>query len=93
MIMLNIRSARRPNPWYASALARCVSTRRAQLGLTVEEAAELSGMEVSEWMALEAGWVPTDDRVRRVIAGTLEVNTAQIVIIATIAQHHQERIA
>lgn len=93
MIMSNIRSTRRPNPWYASALARCVKDRRAELGLTVEKAAELSGMEVSEWAALDAGWVPTDDSVRRVIAETLEVNNAQIVLIAMIAQHHQERIA
>jgi hypothetical protein len=46
--------------WWASALARYTSDRRAQLGLTITRAAELSGMEVSQWCALEDGWVPED---------------------------------
>ena len=42
----------------AMLLARCIRHRREELGLSVERAAELSGMVVSDWYALEAGWVP-----------------------------------
>ena len=42
-------------------LARSVRHRREQLGLSVQRAAELSGMVVSDWYALEAGWVPDDE--------------------------------
>ena len=45
----------------AMLLARSVRQRREQLGLSVQRAAELSGMVVSDWYALEAGWVPDDE--------------------------------
>ena len=45
----------------AMLFARCVRHRREQLGLSVKRAAELSGMETSDWYVLEAGWVPSQD--------------------------------
>ena len=42
----------------ALALASMVQRRRQNLGMSVERAADLSGHKVSEWCALEAGWVP-----------------------------------
>ena len=54
-------------------LASCIRHRREELGLSIERAAQLSGMVVSEWYALEAGWVPDDESgLLRAIAGTLE---------------------
>ena len=41
----------------------------AELGLTVGAAAELAGLEVSEWCALECRWVPEELNVIRSIAG------------------------
>ena len=59
--------------WWASALARYTSRRREDLGLTVTAAAALAGLELSEWCALEDGWVPEDLATLRSIAATLRV--------------------
>ena len=82
-----IRSARRPNPWHASVLGRYVQQRRSDLGMTIAEAAELSGPELSYWAALEAGWVPQDENMLCSIAETLEVMDAQITLLALIARN------
>ncbi len=60
--------------WYRSALARYTLARRQELGLTVARAAELAGLEISEWDALEAGWAPDNVNTIRAIAATLEVD-------------------
>jgi transcriptional regulator with XRE-family HTH domain len=57
----------------AAALAFFVERRRARLNLTVEEAARLTGIEISRWMALESGWVPEDRLDIQAIAAVLEV--------------------
>jgi hypothetical protein len=42
---------------------------------SIEEAARLAGMELSEWMALEAGaWLPQTTGQLRAIAGALETD-------------------
>jgi hypothetical protein len=65
----------RPRPLIgALCLAHFIRHRRREIGLTVPEAAALAGMELSEWYALEAGWIPAADDFRlRAIAATLEV--------------------
>lgn len=82
-------AARRSNPWYASALARFIQQRRAEMGMTVAEAAALSGLAASEWAALEAGWIPQNRNVQRAIAGTLEVVDEQIILLAYIGSYNQ----
>jgi hypothetical protein len=53
-------------------LASCSRRRREELGLSVERAAELTGIEISQWQALEAGWVPNlESGLREAIAETL----------------------
>jgi|NGEPerStandDraft_6_1074524.scaffolds.fasta_scaffold306986_1 hypothetical protein len=54
-------------------LASCSRRRhREELGLSVERAAELTGIEISQWQALEAGWVPDlESGLREAIAETL----------------------
>ena len=75
----------------AMLLARCVRHRREQLGLSIERAAELSGIVSSEWCALEAGWIPDDEsRLLRAIAGTLESGYIQTSFIAEISRYNQE---
>jgi hypothetical protein len=71
---------------YAFSLARYVEGRRRQLNLLVQRAAELAGMEFSEWCALEAGWVPSDENTISAIAEVLEVNRTQIVVLAMVAR-------
>jgi len=77
--------------WLASSLARYVVHHRRELDLTVAQAATLSGMELSEWLALEAGWVPGDRKVHHAIAGALQVDISNIGILADIATNHQHR--
>ncbi len=53
-------------------LAVWVQRRRVFLGLSIAAAAELAGLELSEWGALEQGWLPEDISTIRAIAATLE---------------------
>jgi hypothetical protein len=52
------------------------------LPLSIEQAAHLSGLQFSEWCALEAGWTPDVLNTIRTIAGTLEASTTTIVLLA-----------
>jgi transcriptional regulator with XRE-family HTH domain len=45
---------------------------------SVQEAAHLSGMELSEWLAIEAGYVPTDPVRLRSMAAALEIGLEQL---------------
>lgn len=78
--------------WYAHILARYARERRAQLGLTVERAAELSGMQMCEWAAMEDGWVPAEP-VIRAIAQTLEIRWPDLLLLAFFARSSQEQVA
>ena len=76
---------------WAMLLARNVRLRREQLGLSVKRAAELSGMETSDWYALEAGWVPTvESGLLDSIASTLEACHIQLPLMAEISRYNQE---
>lgn len=70
----------------ALALANTVQRRRENLGMSVERAADLAGMQVSEWCALEAGWVPNTLDVLRAVADTLELGYLQLSFLAEISQ-------
>ena len=65
-------SAARRNPnriYMALMLAHNVQQQREALGLSVSEAAYISGIAVSRWCALEGGWVPADeDAILRSVA-------------------------
>ncbi len=82
---------RNPNRiWLSLWLARHVQQSREALGMSVAEAAYISGIEVSRWCALEGGWVPADeDPVLNSVAETLETNYLQISLLAAISRHHQ----
>jgi len=75
----------------AMLFARSVRRRREELGLSVQRAAELSGIETSDWYALEAGWVPTvESGLLDSIAGTLETCHIQLPLMAEISRYNQE---
>jgi hypothetical protein len=75
----------------AMLLARSVRQRREHLGLSVKRAAELSGMVVSDWYALEAGWIPSvESGLLDSIAGTLQACHIQLPLIAEISRYNQE---
>ena len=74
---------------YAFALGRYVERRRRELNMLIERAAELAGIEFSQWCGLEQGWVPTDDNTISAIAEVLEVSRTQIVVLAMVARANQ----
>ena len=71
-----------------NALARYTRRRRQQLGLSQERAAELAGLELSEWYALECGWVPEMPQsmgLLRAIAGALQNSWAEYSFLALVS--------
>ncbi len=74
----------------AFAVARYAARRRQELELTVACAAELSGLELSEWYALEAGWVPEELHVIRSIAAALQVRWTDLDMLALFARCAQQ---
>ncbi len=55
-----------------------ISATRENAGLSIEEAARLSGMECSEWMAIEKGAVPQDANRLRAMADAMQISFDQI---------------
>ena len=75
--------------WWAHSLARYTTQRRVQLGLTVARAAELAGLQISEWAGLEEGWIPDDLATLRSIAEVLEVEWVGFHGLAFMAGCHR----
>jgi len=73
----------------ALSLVNTVQRRRQNLEMSVERAADLAGIQVSEWCALEAGWVPGTPGVLRAVADTLELGYSQLSFFAEISEFNQ----
>ena len=81
---------------YAShMLGEIAYQRRQDLGLSIAQAAELSGLALSQWMALEEGaWIPEQDSpTLRPIADTLEVNEVALYFWVAISLHNRDLVA
>ena len=80
-----------PRLGWASNLARYTRRRREGLGLSIERAAKLAGLELSQWCALESGWVPDPDDFARIeaIAATLQVSWVDYSFLAMMATCQQ----
>ena len=91
MNVLSPRPATYPLSQYPPSLwlARYVEHRREELGMRVEFAARLAGLAESEWMALEAGWVPEDHENQWAIGEVLEVSTTNISFLAAVSSYNQ----
>jgi hypothetical protein len=55
---------------------------REAAGRSVEEAAHLAGMETSEWMAIEDGFVPQDGSRLQAMAAAMEIRYDQMAVAA-----------
>ena len=56
-----------------------IESARMAAGRSIQEAARLAGMELSEWMALEAGvWLPQTSEQLMAIAGALEMDYVRL---------------
>ena len=72
-------------------LASCIRRRREELGLSIERAAQLTGVEPSQWQALEAGWVPNlESGPLEAIAETLEAYFPDVLFIADVSGAFQQ---
>lgn len=79
----------RPRSPYRQLLGAAVQCRREQLGLSIDRAAELAGLEAFLWFGLEAGeWIPEDAPTLRAIADALEGSYAQVSFLALVSRHH-----
>ncbi|MDT8068590.1 MAG: helix-turn-helix transcriptional regulator [Terriglobia bacterium] len=89
MSMVLINPSAPDQVFYTHLFGRFVRDRRRKLNLTVEQAAELTGITSSEWIAIEAGYVPQEYKMVRTISETLEVRTSDLLmasIMSTLAQ-------
>jgi hypothetical protein len=59
-------------------------------GLSIEEAAKLASMEVSEWHAVEDGHVPQDCNWLRTMAAALEIRHDQIATMPIVCREAWE---
>ena len=64
----------------------CIREVRKGAGLSLEEAARLSGMAASEWMAIEEGCVPQDVNQLRAMAGAMEISFDQISTLVMVCR-------
>jgi transcriptional regulator with XRE-family HTH domain len=78
-----------PRLRWDTALACYSRECREELGLSLERAAELAGLELSEWCALESGWVPDDMATLQAIAATLQTSWADYSFLALMADCQQ----
>jgi transcriptional regulator with XRE-family HTH domain len=71
--------------WQATSLGCYVRERRLELALTQQQAAELSGLQLEDWLALELAWVPRSTKTIRAIAATLQVKWRELGTLAFFA--------
>ena len=64
----------------------CIEKTRQAVGHSAEETAHLAGMETSQWLAIEAGYVPADTTQLRSMAGALECGYEKLALLAFICQ-------
>jgi len=69
---------------------QCVGKTREAAGRSVAEAANLAGMEASEWSAVEAGFVP-DPAQLRPMADALELRYDRIATMAALCRDAWEQ--
>ena len=64
----------------------CIQETRKKADLSIEEAALLSGMKSSEWMAVEEGSVPQDFSRLRAMADAMEINFDKIATLVLVCR-------
>ena len=64
----------------------CIQEARKKADLSIAEAARLSGMESSEWMAIEEGSVPQDVNRLRAMADAMEISFDKIATLVLVCR-------
>ena len=76
--------------FWARMFGYSVLETREAAGLSVEAAAQLAGMEVCEWAAVEDGHVPQDPNLLRAMAAALGLRFDQIAGMAMVCREAWE---
>ena len=76
--------------WWSTALGRYVVARRNTLGLTVTQACAISGLQLSEWLSLEEGWIPENRDTICDIAATLNISWSRFDTLAQLVRIAQK---
>ena len=67
-----------------------IQNAREECGRSIEETAELAGMEITEWLAVEAGQVPSGTTWMRPMADALAMSYDQIVSMVLLCREAWE---
>ena len=59
-------------------------------GLSIEQAAPLAGIEVSEWTVIEDGYVPQDQNRLRAMAAAMEISFDRIAMLVLLCREAWE---
>jgi transcriptional regulator with XRE-family HTH domain len=63
---------------------------RRSAGLSTEQAARLAGIEVSEWITVEDGYVPQDQNRLRAMAAAMEISFDRIAMLVLLCREAWE---
>jgi hypothetical protein len=74
----------------AFALAIYLLRRRAELNLTIDQAAERAGITTDEWRSLERGHVSQQSDLILSLANALETSRMTVSFMACIAEYNQK---
>ena len=64
----------------------CIQEARLSARLSIEDAARLSGMESSEWMAIEDGCVPQETNRLRAMAEAMEISFDRVASLVLLCR-------
>ena len=64
----------------------CIQKVRENASLSIEKAARLSGMEISEWAAVEEGYVPQDINRLRAMADAMAISFDKIATLVLVCR-------
>ena len=64
----------------------CIEETRKSAGLSIKDAARLSGMALTEWMAIEAGNVPQDINRLRAMAEAMQISFDKIASMVLVCR-------
>jgi transcriptional regulator with XRE-family HTH domain len=67
----------------------CIREARKTAGLSIEQAARLSGMESSEWMGVEEGTVPQDINQLRAMADAMGIRFDRIATLVLVCRDNR----
>ena len=75
-----------PRRAWCQLFGAMVQDRRQAIRRSVEEAAQLSGLESSEWAAIESGHIPADPDRLRSMAAALEIRFDHMALLVYLCQ-------